>query len=222
MLRVHDEGLDWSEQKIGGITDCGRRPHPLPEMPWGRCMWIRKNAVPLPVELILSRYRPDDADPCRERGALTRKPRHHWTADRGNLGHHGATKSSGGLMAGARCRFRLPSTRSADFCAWKNWRNNSRSVVISMDAAAMSSAVLTRSAGAALRSPPSGGRRGLRCTSCPRWLPSSRWQPAGMLGSLRARDRSGRRLRRGPAKVRVPGTDIQRAEARKTEKRPVR
>lgn len=51
---------DWSEQHVGGIT-IRRRPHPLPEMPWGFQMYVDQNTpTHCRIEFDASRYRPDD------------------------------------------------------------------------------------------------------------------------------------------------------------------
>jgi hypothetical protein len=51
---------DWSEQHVGGIT-IRRRPHPLPEMPWGFQMYVdQRTPTHCRVEFDASRYRPDD------------------------------------------------------------------------------------------------------------------------------------------------------------------
>jgi non-ribosomal peptide synthetase component F len=51
---------DWSEQRICGIT-IRRRPHPLPEMPWGFQMFVDKGTPSnCRIEFDANRYRPDD------------------------------------------------------------------------------------------------------------------------------------------------------------------
>ena len=51
---------DWSEQQVGGIT-IRRRPHPLPEMPWGFQMYVdQRTQTHCRIEFDASRYRPED------------------------------------------------------------------------------------------------------------------------------------------------------------------
>jgi amino acid adenylation domain-containing protein len=51
---------DWSEQQVGGIT-IRRRPHPLPEMPWGFQMYVdQRTPTHCRIEFDASRYRPED------------------------------------------------------------------------------------------------------------------------------------------------------------------
>jgi acyl carrier protein len=108
---------DWSEQKIGGIT-IRRRPHPLPEMPWGFQMYVdQKTPSHCRIEFNSSRYRPDDVRSFAESyERLLKAAANHPDLSIGQLVTMAHPKSSGGLIARVRQMFaRLPSRRSADF-----------------------------------------------------------------------------------------------------------